>query len=353
MVLEHVRDIAPRDADAPAPAAAEDAPRIAVIIPCYEVDRSIVDVVQACGDWAWGIYCVDDRCPNGSGDVVEEAFGDDERVRVVRREKNGGVGAATMSGYRAAIADGADILVKVDGDGQMDPRLVPQLVLPIVEGEADYVKGNRFFSAETVRRMPLVRLIGNAGLSFLTKLSTGYWDLFDPTNGFTALEANVGRELPFDKIHPRYFFESDLLFRLGVLRARVVELPAEAVYGDEESNLSVVHALLTFPFLHLRNLIKRVAYLYFLRNFSIASINMVAGTALLLFGVVFGAWRWFLSIESHEASTAGTVMLAGLPVLLGIQLWLSVLQHDVSMTPKTPLHRRLGAVRVMRASEDE
>jgi len=353
MVLEPVRDIAPRDGDDPAPALVRDVPRIAVVIPCYKVERSIVDVVERCGDWAWRIYCVDDRCPNGSGDLVERTFADDARVRVVRREANGGVGAATMSGYRAAIADGADILVKVDGDGQMDPRLVPQLVEPIVEGEADYVKGNRFFSAETVSRMPMVRLIGNAGLSFLTKLSTGYWDLFDPTNGFTALEANVARELPFDKIHPRYFFESDLLFRLGVLRARVVELPAEAVYGDEESNLSVVHTLLTFPFLHLRNLIKRLAYLYFLRNFSIASVNMVAGTALLLFGIVFGAWRWVISYESHEASTAGTVMLAGLPVLLGIQLWLSVLQHDVSMTPKRPLHRRLGAVRVMRAAQDE
>ncbi|MBX3275028.1 MAG: glycosyltransferase family 2 protein [Sandaracinaceae bacterium] len=345
---------APRAGDAAgALEAAREGPRVAVIIPCYKVERSIIGVVSSIGDWAWGIYCVDDACPSGSGKLVEASFADDARVKVVMRERNGGVGAATMAGYRAAIADGADILVKVDGDGQMDPRLVPQLVAPIVEGEADYVKGNRFFSAETVHRMPWTRLVGNAGLSFLTKLSTGYWDLFDPTNGFTALEANVARELPFDKIHPRYFFETDLLFRLGVLRARVVELPADAVYADEKSNLSELHALTTFPFLHLRNLLKRIAYSYFLRNFSVASLNLVAGCALFAFGVVFGAWRWATAIETESVSTAGTVMLAALPVLLGLQLGLSFLQHDVSMVPKVALHRRLGAVRVMRAREVE
>ncbi|MCB9598063.1 MAG: glycosyltransferase family 2 protein [Sandaracinaceae bacterium] len=352
MVLGHpIREVVTSSGEAPQPAAV--GPRVAVIIPCFRVERSIVDVVSSVGDWAWGIYCVDDACPNGSGKLVEEAFRDDERVRVVMRAKNGGVGAATMAGYRAAIEDGADILVKVDGDGQMDPRLVPQLIQPIVEGDADYVKGNRFFSAETVRRMPWTRLIGNAGLSFLTKLSTGYWDLFDPTNGFTALEANVARELPFDKIHPRYFFETDLLFRLGVLRARVVELPAQAVYGEEKSNLSELHALTTFPFLHLRNFLKRIAYSYFLRNFSVASLNMVAGMGLLLFGLVFGAWRWVTSIETESVSTAGTVMLAALPILLGLQLWLNVLAHDVSMVPKVALHRRLGAIRVMRAQDED
>ena len=326
---------------------------MSVVIPCYKVEKSIVEVVESVGDWAYRIYCVDDACPNGSGDVVEEHFSDDERVKVLRRAKNGGVGAATMAGYQAAIDDGADILVKVDGDGQMDPRLVPQLVRPIVDGEADYVKCNRFFSAVTVARMPWVRLAGNAGLSFMTKLSTGYWDLFDPTNGFTALEANVARELPFDKIHPRYFFETDLLFRLGLLRARVVELPAEATYGDEKSNLSELHALLTFPWLHLRNFFKRLAYMYFLRNFSVASVNLVAGFALMLFGGLFGAWRWAASYETMHASTAGTVMVAALPILLGFQLWMNVLSYDVSMVPTDALHRRLGTIRVLRAAKKD
>ncbi|MEZ4316386.1 MAG: glycosyltransferase family 2 protein [Myxococcota bacterium] len=326
-------------------------PRIAVVIPCYKVTRAIAGVLGDIGPWAWGIYCVDDACPDKSGDFIDGIAKSDPRIRVIRRPRNGGVGAATMTGYQAAIDDGADILVKVDGDGQMDPRLVPALVQPIVRGEADYVKANRFFSAETVAQMPFVRLFGNAGLSFMTKLSTGYWDLFDPTNGFTALEARVARELPFGSIHPRFFFETDLLFRLGVLRARVVELPAMAVYGDETSNLSVVSTLMTFPVLHARNFLKRVMFNYLLRNFSIASINLFVGVALVAFGASFGAYRWWVALETANASTAGTVMLAGLPVLLGIQLLLSFLAYDIGATPRDPLHPRLSMVQILTADK--
>jgi len=313
-----------------------------VVIPCYRVRNSIVAVVRAARELADSVYCVDDACPDGSGDAVEETFAEDSGVRVLRRDTNGGVGAATLTGYRAALAAGAGILVKIDGDGQMDPRLIPDLVRPILAGEADYVKGNRFFSIETVAQMPWLRVAGNAGLSFLNKLSTGYWDLFDPTNGFTAIQRNVAAELPWSKIHPRYFFESDVLFRLSVLRARVLELPVTARYGTEDSHLSELQALVTFPFLHLRNFGKRVAYNYFLRNFSVASLNLVAGLLLLAFGTVFGALRWSITAESGFASTAGTVMLAGLPVILGIQFLLSFVAHDISMTPAQAVHPRLA-----------
>ncbi|MDH5675468.1 MAG: glycosyltransferase family 2 protein [Myxococcales bacterium] len=241
-----------------------------------------------------------------------------------------------------ASADGADILIKVDGDGQMDPSRIPQLIAPILRGDADYVKGDRFFSAETLRRMPWVRLIGNAGLSLMAKFSSGYWNLFDPTNGFTALEARVAQALPLDRIHPGYFFESDILFRLGVLRARVVELPLQAVYGDETSNLSVLHALLTFPFRHARNAIRRIGYSYFLRNFGIASLNLVSGSTLLTLGIVFGVQLGALWGATQEAATAGSVILAALPSLLGAQRLLSFIQHDVSDTPRSALHRHLS-----------
>lgn len=320
--------------------------RIAVVIPCYRVTRTIEDVIARIGPWAAAIYCVDDACPDDSGGAIEQRC-TDPRIRVIRRPVNGGVGAATIDGYRAALAEGADILAKVDGDGQMDPALVPALIRPIIEGYADYVKGNRFFSAETVARMPWLRLIGNAGLSFMTKLSSGYWDLFDPTNGFTALEARVARELPWEKLHQRYFFESDMLFRLSILRARVVELPAMAIYRDEKSNLSELRALLTFPVLHARNLAKRIAYNYFLRNFSAASLTGVTGLALMSFGVFFGGARWALGSLNGTPNTAGTVMLAALPTLLGIQFLLNFLSHDISMTPSAALHHRLSRVRLM------
>lgn len=318
---------------------------VAVVIPCYRVTAHVLGVIERIGDWCDRVYCVDDKCPDGSGAFIEENC-TDPRVRVIHREQNGGVGAATMSGYQAAIDDGMGVLVKIDGDGQMDPSFAPRLVKPILDGKADYTKGNRFFSPRTVSAMPTLRLVGNAGLSFLTKLSTGYWDLFDPTNGFTAIHAAVARELPFDRIHPRYFFESDMLFRLATLRARVVELPLVATYEDEQSNLSELDALLTFPPLHARNLFKRIFYGYFLRNFSVASVNLLMGLTMLGFGIVFGSVNWALSASSHSPSTAGTVMLAGLPVFLGIQLLLSFLQQDVANVPREVLHKRIEDVRI-------
>jgi glycosyltransferase involved in cell wall biosynthesis len=338
----------PDDPQSEAEPSAVDRPRIAVIIPCYRVKRHILEVLSSIGDWADAIYCVDDACPDGSGAHVR-AECSDPRVRVVARSENGGVGAATMTGYAAAIADGCEVLVKIDGDGQMDPRYGPDLLQPILSGEADYAKGNRFFSMETVSAMPMVRLIGNAGLSFMSKLSTGYWDLFDPTNGYTALEARVAAELPFDKIHNGYFFESDLLFRLSLLRARVVELPQMAVYADEKSGLSELRALLTFPGLHVRNFAKRVSYNYFLRNFSTASITLVAGLLMTIFGFIFGVTAWTSGAQTDTAATAGTVMLAGLPVLLGLQFLLNFLTHDMNAVPSTPIHRRLSAIRPLGA----
>jgi hypothetical protein len=172
----------------------------------------------------------------------------------------------------------------------------------------------------------------------MSKLSSGYWDLFDPTNGFTALEARVAAQLDFSNIHKRWFFESDLLFRLGLLRARIIELPIEAVYADESSNLSEVQALLTFPGLHLRNLIKRVFYNDFLRYFSIATVHLLMGLTLLTGGTAFGTWHWVQSLITGNASTSGTVMLAALPVIIGLQLVLQALSYDIGAVPTRSIH---------------
>lgn len=177
---------------------------VAVVIPSYKVRSHILDVIQGIGPEVSQIYVVDDRCPEGSGDFVQEhCF--DARVRVIRNPQNLGVGGAVMAGYRAAIEGGAEVIVKVDGDGQMDPSLIPQFIIPILAGEADYTKGNRFFDLEEIRAMPPMRVFGNAVLSLMAKLSTGYWDLFDPTNGYTAIHTEVARQLPFAKISRRYF----------------------------------------------------------------------------------------------------------------------------------------------------
>ena len=323
--------------------------KIAVIIPCYRVAGTIARVVAGIGGNVWRIYCVDDASTDDTVPVIQSLAASDSRIRLLQRMRNGGVGAAVLDGYAAARADGADVLVKIDGDGQMNPEFIADFAAPILAGEADYVKGNRFFDIETVKRMPTRRLIGNAGLSFLAKVSSGYWDLFDPANGYTALHAGVSGLLPAARIHKRYFFESDMLFRLGTLRARVVELPLEAIYGNETSHLNDWYCLLTFPFLHLRNTIKRVLYNYFLRNFSTASFNLVIGLALIGLGGGHGAYIWAKNAGTGTLASAGTVMLSALPFLTGVQLLLSFLTHDMQMTPSVPIHPYLARKRVLAA----
>src|SRR5688572_26336234 len=220
---------------------------IAVVIPCYRVRRHILQVIAGLPAQVEGapidlVLVVDDACPEGSGEHVHQHCAD-PRVVVLRHERNGGVGAAVVTGYREALARGATIVVKLDGDGQMDPALLPDLLAPLLRGEADYTKGNRFFDVEVVGRMPMARLLGNAVLSFMSKASSGYWTLFDPTNGYTALHAAALRRLPLEKLSPRYFFETDLLFRLNTVGAVVEDVPMPALYGEESSNLRVAREI--------------------------------------------------------------------------------------------------------------
>jgi hypothetical protein len=220
----------------------------------------------------------------------------------------------------------------------MDPRLIPAFIAPILRGEADYTKGNRFFDLEKIRSMPKVRLFGNAGLSFLTKLSSGYWDLFDPTNGYTAIHAEVARHLPFGKISKRYFFETDILFRLNTLRAVAVDIPMAAKYGDEVSNLKISAVLGDFALKHARNFFKRLFYNYYLRDMSLASIQLPLGFLMLLFGLIYGGVHWASSSASGIPTASGTVMLAVTPILLGVQFILSFIGHDIAAVPKRPFH---------------
>lgn len=306
---------------------------IAVVIPAYKVANSILEVIKGIGPEVDQIWVVDDACPEGSGFIVTSSC-KDKRVKVLLHEMNQGVGGAVISGYKEALANGATVIVKVDGDGQMDTSLIPDLVFPILEGEADYVKGNRFESIESVREMPFIRLFGNAGLTFLTKISTGYWNVADPTNGFTALSASVARLINFEKVSKRYFFESDMLFRLNVAQAVVLDVPIAAKYGSEKSNLSVMKSFISFPFLHLRNLNKRIFYSYYLREMSLASFELPIGLFLFLFGLIFGLNALLTSRESGISASTGTVMLAVLPILLGIQLILAFISYDINAVPR-------------------
>lgn len=314
--------------------------KLTVVIPCYRVRDQILDVLAGIGPEVGSIYCVDDACPEKSGTLVE-ATCTDPRVRVLRRDANGGVGAATLTGYYAAVLEGADVIVKLDGDGQMDPSLIRRFSEPILQGKSDYVKGNRFFELEAHEGMPGLRLFGNAVLSFLNKLSSGYWNIFDPTNGYTAIDGAVARRILSRSVAKRYFFESDMLFHLYLLRAVVTDMPMRARYGSERSNLRIGRILLPFLVQHSRNVVRRIAIQYFLRDFSLASIEFVFGCFVFLFGATFGLAQWALSVASQEPATAGTVMLAALPVIVGVQLILNAVNYDIQNVPRQPIQSRL------------
>jgi glycosyltransferase involved in cell wall biosynthesis len=313
--------------------------KIAVVIPTYKAKSHILGVIGDIGAEVHRIYVVDDCCPDKSGQFVESHC-DDKRVVVIQHLVNQGVGGAVMTGYQAGIADGMDILVKIDSDGQMDPHLIAEFVRPILDGEADYTKGNRFFDLENVRSMPKIRLFGNAVLSLMCKLSSGYWNLFDPTNGYTAVHADVARRLPFGKISQRYFFETDMLFRLNTLRAVVVDVPMEARYADETSHLKISKIIGEFLVKHARNFAKRIFYNYYLRDMSLASIELPLGILMLGFGLVYGGYNWVDSAKAGVATPAGTVMLSAMPLLMGLQLILAFVSFDISSVPKRPLHQR-------------
>jgi glycosyltransferase involved in cell wall biosynthesis len=323
--------------------AAAGVAKIGVVIPCYKVRQHILEVIERTLPFCDAVYVVDDKCPEETGAYVTEHCRD-PRVRVLLHPRNAGVGAAVLTGCKAALADGCDIIVKVDGDGQMPAEQIPALVKPIIAGYADYVKGNRFFFLSNAHGMPRPRRLGNLVLSFMTKLSTGYWHVMDPTNGFFAIEARVAQLLPHDQISRRFFFESDMLFHLGLLRARVVDFPMRAVYGSEVSNLRIPRVVGPFLAKHLRNTLLRILYKYFVRDFSVASLELLAGIALFTFGFVFGATEWIKNASSNVSTETGTIMLAVVPLLMGFQLLLAFINYDITTTPREPLHPLLEPV---------
>lgn len=316
-------------------------PHVAVVVPCYRVLDTILRVIEGMPAIVTSIHIVDDACPEASGQHVLSNC-TDPRVTVHFNEANLGVGGAVVTGYRHALAAGADVVVKVDGDGQMDPAALAQLVGPILRGNADYTKGNRFYDLAQIGQMPKMRIFGNAVLSFLTKISSGYWDLFDPTNGYTAIHAGVLARLPLHKISRRYFFETDMLFRLNITRAVVADIPMDAKYGAESSNLRISRIVFDFAAKHVRNTMKRIFYSYFLRDLSLASLELLAGALFILCGVSMGLWFWVQSAATGVLATAGSVMLVALQIIVGIQFILGFLAYDIASVPRRPVHPLLA-----------
>ncbi|TMG95404.1 MAG: glycosyltransferase family 2 protein [Betaproteobacteria bacterium] len=306
-----------------------EAARVAVVIPCYRVRRYILDVIRGIGPDVSAIFVVDDACPEQTAALIRQEC-TDGRVKVLTHAENQGVGGAMITGYKAALADDADVIVKIDGDGQMDPALIPRLIQPIVGGDADYTKGNRFYDLAFLRAMPRARLFGNAMLSFVNKMASGYWDIMDPTNGYSAIHRTALAVLPLEKLDRGYFFESGAVVR---------DVPMPARYQGETSNLRIGQVAAAFPLKYLRAAFKRIFYAYFLRDFNAGTLQLFLGLLIAGSGATYGAARWIHSSITGVPTTSGAVMLAALPVLVGVQLLLGALNFDVQNVPREPLQR--------------
>lgn len=301
--------------------------KIGVVIPAYNVAGHIRDVVEGLPALVDRIVVVDDASKDKTSEVLASLS--EPRLHVLSLPVNTGVGGAMVAGFRAIVASGVDLVVKMDGDGQMDPQQLPRLLDAIVVDGYDYAKGNRFLDSDELAQMPKLRLLGNFILSFLTKLSSGYWSVFDPQNGFVAIDVTVLRKLPLERLSRRYFFENDMLVHLNIAQARVKDVAIPARYGDERSSLRVSQVLATFPAYLCRRFWYRVYQRHVLRDFSVVAVFWIVGAALVSWGVGFGATMWVVSAVSGHPATTGTVMLAALPLILGFQLVLQAILIEV------------------------
>jgi glycosyltransferase involved in cell wall biosynthesis len=242
-----------------------------------------------------------------------------------------------ISGYTAALGTPAQIIVKIDGDGQMNPAYLTRLLEPLRTCQADYAKGNRFYDFAALRAMPTLRRLGNTALTFLVKAASGYWSVSDPSNGYTAIRRETLELINFEWIDRGYFFESSMLIQLNVLRAVAVDVPIPAKYCGEPSSMNLMRVFLSFPWRLALGFLRRLYYRYFFYDISATSVFLLCGLALMGFGAGFGAYRWYEGVVEGRVQTAGTVILAAVPLILGFQFLLQAIVLDVQDRPTTPI----------------
>jgi glycosyltransferase involved in cell wall biosynthesis len=310
---------------------------IAVVIPAYNCERQIEGVLRTLPDYIRTVIVVDDCSRDHTSDVVRTVQADQPRVVLIRHEKNQGVGGAMVTGFRRALELEAQIVVKLDGDGQMSPDNLPELLLPLIRGEADYAKGNRFHDFRALSRMPGLRRFGNMALSFLAKAATGYWKNFDPTNGFLGIRAEALAQLDLDKLDSGYFFEHSMLSHLYLIGAVVRDVPMPARYGEEVSNLSIKRVLWQFPRKLMGCFFRRILLKNFLYDFSMESIYLLVAVPMLLFGLIYGGLHWVWSMQEGVGAPTGTVVIPAMLIILGVQLLLSAIALDLESVPKVPV----------------
>ena len=312
---------------------------IAVVVPAYNESHHIEAVLASMPDYVRYIVVVDDASTDDTAVRVRRRAETDPRIFLLQHEQNQGVGGSMVSGFRKALELQVDLIVKMDADGQMPSALLPRLLQPLIQGEADYAKGNRFHDFRALAHMPKLRRMGNMVLSFLTKIAVGYWSCFDPCNGFVAIRREALMRLPLDRIAPCWFFESSMLAELFLMNAVVRDVSMPARYADERSHLSVTQVLLDFPPRLLRCFCRRILLKNFIYDFSMESIYLLVGLPLLLFGVLYGGLNWVQYAPTGVGAPTGTVVIPAMLIMLGVQFLLSAISEDMRGVPKVPLSR--------------
>jgi glycosyltransferase involved in cell wall biosynthesis len=268
--------------------------RVGVVIPAYNEEVLIGRVIETMPEFVDCMYVVDDCSKDDTCVQVSscmEELSDQGRLKLVRHETNRGVGAAIVTGYKRALEDGMDVIAVMAGDAQMDPEELGKVIGPVALDEADYVKGNRLFTGEAWKLIPRHRYLGNAFLSLLTKIASGYWHVADSQTGYTAISAETLRLLPLDSLYPRYGYPNHMLVMLNIYDRRVKDVPVRPVYNiGERSGIRLQKVIPRLSWLLFKCFIMRMLEKYVIRDFHPLVFFYLMGLALFPAGVASGLY---------------------------------------------------------------
>jgi glycosyltransferase involved in cell wall biosynthesis len=301
--------------------------RVAVVVPAFNEERLVAETLRRIPDYVDRVFVVDDASTDRTAEQARAVA--DPRVEVVVHEQNLGVGAAIVTGYRRAVEQGIDVACVMAADNQMDPAELISLVEPVARGEIEYAKANRLFSGEAWQAIPRSRYLGNAVLSLLTKIASGYWHIADSQAGFTAVSADALARLDLDRIYPRYGFPNDMLVHLNVINARVRDVESRPIYGvGEESGIRIRHVVPRISWLLFKGFWWRLKEKYVIRDFHPLVFFYVLGTLMTVIGLVLGLVELGLRIAGNEITTP-TIVLVALLLISGTQFTLFAMWFDM------------------------
>src|SRR5881398_445293 len=275
--------------------------RVAVVVPSYDEELLLPETLAAIPAFVDRIYVVDDASHDGTAGRAQAAAAGDARIAVIVHERNGGVGAAIVSGYKRALEERIDVTCVMAADNQMDPDDLEALVLPVARGEVDYAKANRLFTGQAWQLIPRHRYLGNAVLSLLTKIASGYWHVADSQSGYTAIGLETLERLDLDRIYPRYGFPNDMLVHLNVVNARVRDFPSRPVYGvGERSGIKLRKVVPRIAWLLVKGFFWRMREKYVIRDFHTLVLFYALGFLAELVGLILGGIELGYRIAGYE-----------------------------------------------------